>query len=59
MKYQIETDLNDGKNNAPPLVVDVNNIGDGDFYEHIIGELCNDYDEPFGVGMTLTITRIS
>lgn len=59
MKYKIEVDLNDGKRNAPPFEMEVKHPSELADYETVVGELCNDYDEPFGVGTTLTITRVA
>ena len=59
MQYKIAVDLNDGKRNAPPFTVDVAHPSELANHETVMGELCNDYDEPFGVGTTLTITRVA
>lgn len=61
--YRLTADLNDGKNNAPPLEVEVDELL-GDRFGHTLGdllerELVNDYDQLFGVGMTLTVERIA
>ena len=59
LTYKIETDLNDGKRNAPPYELKVAHPHELAYVQGVIGELCNDYGEPFGVGTTMTITRIA
>lgn len=58
MRYKIELKLNDGKAEMPPYEVEVDEV-DGLAADLAIEELTNDYGEPFGVGTTLTITRIA
>lgn len=60
MKFKLTSDLNDGKNNAPPIEVTVSKAHWIDDLFNAIGmEIVNDYDQPFGVGFTLTIERVT
>ena len=56
MTYKLTPSLNDGKNDPPPIEIRVKDLYE--LLDHIAGEMANDYDEPFGVGFTLTIERI-
>lgn len=58
MIYRIEGRINDGLAEAPAFDHEVDHPYDLD-HINVLGELCNDYDIPFGVGATLTITRIA
>jgi hypothetical protein len=56
MRYRLTPALNDGKADAPPLVVDVDDVID--LLTPVLRELTNDESQPFGAGFTLMIERI-
>jgi hypothetical protein len=59
MKYKIEVKINDGKNEAPPVEVIVNEHNWELLLDRIADEMTNDYGDPFGVGATLLIERVA
>lgn len=57
MRYRIESKINDGKNEAPPVEVEVRDVNE--LLDNIGRHATNDYDELFGVGATIEITRLA
>jgi hypothetical protein len=54
-RFTIEVDLNDGKRNAPPVVVEGDTLDD--VLEEVLIHGRPDHTEFFGVGHTITVKR--
>ena len=57
MVYRLAVSLNDGKRDPSPYDVECDHV---DALDGRVAELLtNDYGQPFGVGVTLTIERVA
>jgi hypothetical protein len=59
LTYKVESLINDGMAEAPPLIVVVESIEELFHQLFVLDSLANDYGDPFGVGATLTVERIA
>lgn len=56
MRFEIDVRINDGRSEAPPMEVEVENV-DG-LVQALMEEFVSDHGEAYGPGSTITITRI-
>lgn len=59
MRYRIEGRINDGKAEAPAVEVVVDSVDELLDSAVLFEAATNDNGEPFGVGSTITITRLT
>jgi hypothetical protein len=59
MRFKIQTELNDGMRDAPPITAEAESIDDLLFLLKADDALTNDYGVPIPVGAIVTIERVA